>query len=88
MSYGEQELAKVPRPNPHNERDCVLTDEEWARLYRAAKAHLTPVLLTAYQLGQRFGEIVGLTWDRVDVRRGFITFIPSTRRPKLRAKFP
>ena len=53
MSYGERGLAKVPLPNPHNERDRVPpTDEEWARLYRAAKAHLRPFLLTAYQLGQ------------------------------------
>lgn len=65
--------SKVPLPNPNNERDRVLTDEEWERLYTAAKAHLRPVLLTAYQLGQRFSEIVGLTWDRVDLKRGFIT---------------
>jgi uncharacterized protein YecE (DUF72 family) len=47
----------------------VLSDEEWGRLYEAAKPHLRPVLLTAYQLGQRFGEITGLTWDRVDLKR-------------------
>ena len=65
--------SHVPLPNPYNERDRVLTDEEWAKLYRAAKPHLKPVLLTAYELGQRFSEIVGLTWDRVDLKRGFIT---------------
>ena len=65
--------SKVPLPNPENERDRVLSDEEWSRLYQAAKPHLRPVLLTAYQLGQRFSEIVGLTWDRVDIKRGFIT---------------
>jgi len=65
--------SAVPLPNPHNERDRVLSDEEWARLYGAAKSHLRPVLLLAYQLGQRFGEIVNLTWDRVDLQRGFIT---------------
>jgi integrase len=27
----------------------------------------------AYQLGQRFSEILGLTWDRVGIKRGFIT---------------
>ena len=37
-----------------------------------AKPHLKPVLLLAYQLGQRTSEIVGLTWDRVDLKRGFI----------------
>ncbi|MBK5280875.1 MAG: site-specific integrase [Nitrospiraceae bacterium] len=65
--------SKVPLPNPQNERDRVLSDGEWSRLYDAAKLHLRPVLLTAYQLEQRFGEIVGLTWDRVDLTRGFIT---------------
>lgn len=63
----------VPLPNPHNERDRVLSEEEWNRLYAAAKPHLKPVLLLAYHLGERFGEIVNLTWDRVDLRRGFIT---------------
>jgi integrase len=65
--------SKVALPNPNNERDRILTEAEWNRLHHAAKPHLKPVLLTAYQLGQRFGEIVGLTWDRVDLKRGFIT---------------
>ena len=30
-------------PNPQNERDRVLTDEEWGKLYQAAKPHLRPV---------------------------------------------
>jgi integrase len=63
----------VPVPNAHNERDRVLTVEEWKRLYDAADADLKPVLLVAYHLGQRAGEILGLTWDRVDLQRGFIT---------------
>ncbi len=65
--------SRVPLPNPRNERDRVLTDDEWEKLYRKAKPHLKPVLLLAYQLGQRFSEIVSLTWNRVDLKRGFIT---------------
>ena len=49
-----------------------MTEEEWAKLHQAAKPHLRPVLLTAYQLGLRFSEIVGLTWDRVDLKIGII----------------
>ncbi len=80
--------SKVPLPNPHNERDRVLTDEEWGRLYRGAKSHLKPVLLTAYQLGQRFSEIVGLTWDRVDVKRGFITLRSLDTKTKTARQVP
>jgi integrase len=65
--------ARMPLPDPHNERDRVLSEEEWATLYQTAKPHLKPVLLLAYQLGQRFGEIINLTWDRVDLKRGLVS---------------
>jgi integrase len=63
----------VPIPCANNERDRVLTEDEWQRLYNAATPHLRPILLTAYHLGQRLGEILNLTWDRVDFHRGIIT---------------
>ena len=66
--------TKVALPNPNNERDRVLTQDEWTRLYDNAAAHLQPILLVAYHLGPRLGEILGLTWDRVDLKRGFIQF--------------
>ncbi len=64
---------KIPLPTPDNERDRVLSPEEWDRLFKAAADHLKPILLVAYQLGLRQGEILNLTWDRVDLKRGFIT---------------
>ncbi len=64
--------SRVPLPNPHNERDRVLTEIEWTRLYEMAAPHLQPILLLAYHLGQRLGEILELTWDRIDLQRGFI----------------
>jgi integrase len=80
--------TRVSLPNPQNERDRVLTEEEWERLYDAAKPHLRPVLLTAYQLGQRFGEIIGLTWDRVDLKRGFITLRSLDTKTKTARQVP
>ncbi len=80
--------SRVEIPNPQNERDRVLTEEEWGRLHQAAKPHLRPVLLTAYQLGQRFGEIVSLTWDRVDLRRGFITLRSQDTKTKTGRRIP
>lgn len=77
--------ADVPIPDPQNERDRILSDGEWTRLYAEANAHLKPVLLTAYRLGLRFGEIVNLSWDRVDGERGLITLRAldtKTRKPR------
>ncbi len=63
---------KVPMPDPQNERDRVLTNEEWERLLDAAPPHVKPIISIAYYLGMRLGEILRLTWDRVDLERGFI----------------
>lgn len=63
---------KVPLPDPGNERDRVLTPEEWDSLYSVAPVHLKPILLIAFQLGMRWGEIMSLTWDCVDIQRGFL----------------
>ncbi|SLM49332.1 putative Integrase family protein [Nitrospira japonica] len=80
--------SKVPMPNPHNERDRVLTETEWVNLYQVAKSHLKPVLVIAYQLGQRFSEIVSLTWDRVDLRRGFITLRRGDTKTRVARQIP
>jgi integrase len=63
---------RVPMPDPKNERDRVLSSEEWASLYDSAADHLKPILLVAYHLGPRLSEILSLTWDRVDLHRGFL----------------
>ena len=64
---------KVRMPDPKNERDRVLSEEEWAKLYNKAGSRLKPILLIAFQLGMRLGEILSLTWDQIDLQRGFIT---------------
>jgi len=80
--------ALVPMPDPQNGRDRVLSEEEWEKLYTSAKPHLKPILLVAYQLGQRFGEIVNLTWDRVDLKRGFITLRGTDTKTKKPRQIP
>jgi len=77
---------KVPIPDANNERDRVLTEDEWHRLYEVAASHIQPILLIAYRLGPRLGEIMKLTWDRVDLQRGFIKLRgvdTKTKEPRL-----
>lgn len=62
----------VASPKPKNARDRVLEPKEWEQLYNAAPEWFRPVLLTAYHTGMRLEEILGLTWDRVDVDKGRI----------------
>ena len=80
--------SRVPVPNPENERDRVLSEVEWVKLHAAAKPHLQPILLLAYHLGQRFSEVMQLTWDRVDLKRGFILLRAVDTKTKQRRVVP
>ncbi|MDI6854531.1 MAG: tyrosine-type recombinase/integrase [Deltaproteobacteria bacterium] len=61
----------------NNERDRVLSLEEYARLLAHCPAHLKPVVKLAYHTGMRQGEILSLTWGEVDLRGGFIHLRPE-----------
>jgi integrase len=61
----------------NNERDRLLSPEEYVRLLAHAPAHLKPLLKLAYHTGMRQGEIMGLTWGQVDLKEGFILLRPE-----------
>jgi integrase len=63
-------IANVSLEREHNERDRVLTADEFARLYQAAEDWLKPLLLVAYYTGMRKGEIRTIRWDQVDLKTG------------------
>ncbi len=60
----------------NNERNRVLSAEEFARLPAACPEHLKPVVKLAYYTGMRQGEILSLTWGQVDLQEGFIRLSP------------
>jgi integrase len=68
----ENPVSAVPFLDEQNVRDGVLTHEEFQRMLDVSPAYLKPVLICAYYTGMRKGEILGLTWDRVDLKSGFI----------------
>jgi integrase len=62
--------VKLEKEN--NARDRVLSAEEFELLQRHSSPHLQAINLMAYQTGMRRGEILNLTWDRVDIKAGLI----------------
>jgi len=61
--------SHIEKPNPKNERDRILSLEEWERLKAAAAPHLLRLLIIARDLGPRKGELLKLEWPDVDIRR-------------------
>ena len=50
-------------------RDRTLSQEEEDRLFRASSLHLKPILVCALFTGMRYGEVLGLSWDEVDLEK-------------------
>jgi integrase len=67
-------LRKVTKPKESRSRVRFLSEDERPRLLKACKesnnTFLYPVVVLALSTGMRNGEIMGLTWDVVDLQRG------------------
>jgi integrase len=61
----------------NNERNRILSPEEYIRLLAHCPAHIKPIVKLAYHTGMRQGEILNLTWGQVDVKKGFIKLAPE-----------
>jgi integrase len=58
-------------------RDRILSPDEFASLMKHAKGHTKHVIATAYYTGMRRGEILNLTWDKVDLKQRLIHLEPG-----------
>ncbi len=65
-------VSQIQLEKENNVRDRVLDPEEFDRLQDNSAPHLRAINEIAYQTGMRLGEILGLTWDRVDFKTSFI----------------
>jgi len=55
-----------------NVRDEILEPAQFDALQAHSTGYLCPINLVAYATGMRLGEILGLTWDKADLKGGFI----------------
>jgi integrase len=78
--------VKMLREN--NERDRVLSSEEYARLLAECPAHVKPIVKLAYHTAMRQGEILNLTWGQVDLKEGFIRLRPEDCKTKEGREIP
>ncbi len=65
-------VGKLLKNRNANARDRILSLEEFERLMEELPAHANQVLATAFYTGMRKEEILGLTWDRVDLKNRVI----------------
>jgi integrase len=65
-------IRKAKLLEENNRRLRFLSIEECQALINACDSHLRPIVICALHTGCRKGEILGLTWDRVDLKHGFI----------------
>lgn len=96
--YAQTELEfDIPNPwegrivDPHNARARYLTRAEADRLISAAEKHvwyLADFIRLALHTGLRHTELLGLTWDRINLDAGTITFAPDEQKNGKRSTIP
>ena len=61
----------------NNERDRVLSPEEWEKYKSHCPPWYLPIAIAAYRTAMRKGEILNLAIPRVDLKEGFIRLRPE-----------
>lgn len=71
-----RKIKKLNRGNA-NARSRIISPVEFQGMLQDAPRHLKPILLMAYHTGMRKGEILGLVWEKVDMKKRMI-FLAAT----------
>lgn len=83
-------LQRTPlliNPDPEIQAGKVYSDDEIARLLAHAGEDLRLQILMAFTMGMRKGEILGLSWDRIDLDRKIISLRAQDTKIRKARKF-
>lgn len=81
-------IPYIPMLKESNVRKGFFELEEYVALKDALPYYLKPVVTFAYHTGWRAGEILNLTWDKVDLKQGIISLNPGeTKNEKARTVY-
>ena len=70
-------IPYIPMLKESNVRKGFFEQSEYLALKNALPEHLKSIIVFAYHSGWRKGEILGLTWGRVDLKEGIVTLDPG-----------
>jgi integrase len=76
------QVPYIPMLKESNTRKGFFEHEEFITLREALPDHLKPVVTFAYHTGWRKEEILGLTWDKVDLKAGIVRLDPGEPKNK------
>lgn len=81
-------IPYIPMLKESNTRKGFFELEEYSALKSALPHYLKPIVTFAYHTGWRAGEILNLTWDKVDLKQGIISLNPGeTKNEKARTVY-
>ena len=71
-----------------NARDRIISKEELEAILHHAKPHLKAILVTGFYSGMRSGEILSLTWDKVNMEKRIIKLEASDTKDREPREIP